>query len=150
MGCEKSLYEDSTSTSLAPSLARGMIENLSKEQLEAILESLPVDITFVDGEDAVRYYNREGKRIFVRTPAVIGRKVQNCHPPKSLGAVNQILSDFKSGKRDVAEFWIQVKGRMIFIRYFPVRDRGGKYLGCLEVSEDITGIKKLEGEKRLL
>jgi len=127
-----------------------MFENLSKEQLEAILESLPVDITFVDSDDAVRYYNRDGKRIFVRTPAVIGRKVQNCHPPKSLAPVNQILSEFKNGKRDVAEFWIQVKDRMVFIRYFPVRNRDGKYLGCLEVSEDITGIKKLEGEKRLL
>ncbi len=127
-----------------------MFENLSKEQLEAILESLPVDITFVDSDDTVRYYNRDGKRIFVRTPAVIGRKVQNCHPPKSLAPVNQILSEFKSGKREAAEFWIQVKDRMVFIRYFPVRDRDGKYLGCLEVSEDITEIKKLEGEKRLL
>lgn len=127
-----------------------MIENLSKEQLEAVLESLPVDITFVDSEDTVRYYNRDGKRIFVRTPAVIGRKVQNCHPPKSLGAVNQILDEFKSGKRGVAKFWIQLKGRLIFIRYFPVRNSDGKYLGCLEVSEDITDIKKLEGEKRLL
>jgi len=127
-----------------------MVENLSKPQLEAILESLPVDITFIDSDDTVRYYNRDSKRIFVRTPAVIGRKVQNCHPPKSLPAVNQILSEFKSGKRDVAEFWIQMKGRMIFIRYFPVRDPSGKYLGCLEASEDITEIKKLEGEKRLL
>lgn len=127
-----------------------MIENLSKPQLEAVLESLPVDITFIDSDDTVRYYNRDGKRIFVRTPAVIGKKVQNCHPPKSLPAVNQILSEFKSGKRDVAEFWIQMKGRIIFIRYFPARDPDGKYLGCLEVSQDITDIKKLEGEKRLL
>lgn len=135
---------------MAPSSVRRMIENLSKVQLEAIFESLPVDITFIDGDDTVRYYNRDGKRIFVRTPAVIGRKVQNCHPPKSLPAVNQLLNEFRSGKRDVAEFWIQMKGRMIFIRYFPVRDRDGKYLGCLEVSEDITEMRKLEGEKRLL
>jgi len=135
---------------LTLSLVRKMIENLSKVQLEAVFESLPVDITFIDSDDTVRYYNRESKRIFVRTPAVIGRKVQDCHPPKSLPAVNQLLNEFKSGKRDVAEFWIQMRGRMIFIRYFSVRDRGGKYLGCLEVSEDITDIKKLEGEKRLL
>ncbi len=135
---------------MAPSLVRRMIENLSKVQLEAIFESLPVDITFIDGDDTVRYYNRDGKRIFVRTPAVIGRKVQNCHPPKSLPAVNQLLNEFRSGKRDVAEFWIQMKGRMIFIRYFPVRDSDGKYLGCLEVSEDIAEMRKLEGEKRLL
>jgi len=146
----KTLYPEAMSTSLALSLVRGVIENLSKVQLEAIFESLPVDITFIDSDDTVRYYNRDGKRIFIRTPAVIGRKVQNCHPPKSLPAVNQLLSEFKSGRRDVAEFWIQVRGRMIFIRYFPVRDRGGKYLGCLEVSEDITEIKKLEGERRLL
>jgi len=132
------------------SLAKMMTGNLSNEQLEGILEALPVDISFVDSEDTVRYYNRDGKRIFMRTPAVIGKRVQNCHPPKSLGPVNQILSEFKSGMRDVAEFWIQMKGRMIFIRYFPVRDREGRYLGCLEVSEDITDIKKLEGEKRLL
>jgi PAS domain S-box-containing protein len=122
---------------------------LSLKELDALFNSLPIDITFVDSTDTVRYFNRLGKRIFPRTPAVIGRKVQQCHPQKSIDRVNEILSDFRSGKRDSAEFWINLKGRMVHIRYFPVRDRKGKYLGCLEATQDITGIKRLEGEKRL-
>jgi len=123
---------------------------LSKEELEAILNSLPVDITFVDRDDEVRYFNQSKERIFPRTKAVIGRKVQQCHPQKSVHVVNRILDDFKSGRRDVAEFWIQMGGRFVYIRYFPVRSREGEYLGVLEVTQDITEIKKLEGEKRLL
>lgn len=126
--------------------------NLSKDELEALLNTLPVDITFVDKEDTVRYFNqpRRGERIFTRTKAVLGRKVQQCHPQKSLHLVNQILDDFRAGRREVAEFWIDLKGRLIYIRYFPVRGRAGEYLGCIEVTQDITEIKKLEGEKRLL
>jgi len=123
--------------------------NLSKEELETILNSLPVDITFVDKEDTVRYFSQSKERIFPRTKAVIGRKVQQCHPEKSIHIVNQILDDFRNGRRDVAEFWIQLKGRLIYIRYFAIR-KNGEYLGCLEVTQDITDIKKIEGEKRLL
>jgi len=123
---------------------------LSREELEAILDTLPVDITFVDKEDTVRYFNRGQERIFPRTKAVIGRTVQQCHPQKSLHVVNRIIEDFRSGRRDVAEFWINHKGRFVHIRYFPVRGRGGEYLGVLEVPQDVTDIKKLEGEKRLL
>ncbi|MEM3524470.1 MAG: DUF438 domain-containing protein [Thermoplasmata archaeon] len=123
---------------------------LSVEELDAILNALPVDISFVDKEDTVRYYNDTKDRIFPRTKAVIGRKVQNCHPQKSLEKVNAIINDFKAGKRDKAEFWINLKGRQIYIRYFPVRNKQGEYLGCLEVTQDITEIKKIEGEKRLL
>lgn len=124
--------------------------SLSKEEIEAILNTLPVDITFVDKDDIVKYFNQSGKRIFVRTKAVIGRKVQQCHPQKSIHIVNQILDDFKSGRREVAEFWINRDGRLVHIRYFPVRDKNGAYLGCIEVTQDITDIKKIEGEKRLL
>jgi PAS domain S-box-containing protein len=123
---------------------------LSKEEIEAILNTLPVDITFVDKDDTVKYFNQSERRIFVRTKAVIGRKVQRCHPPKSIHVVNQILDDFKSGRRDVAEFWINRDGKLVYIRYFPVRNKNGTYLGCIEVSQDITDIKKIEGEKRLL
>jgi len=123
---------------------------LSVEELEAILNSLPVDISFVDKEDTVRYYNETKERIFPRTRAVIGRKVQNCHPQKSLEKVNQILEDFKAGRRDKAEFWIPHHGKLIYIRYFPVRNNKGEYIGSLEVTQDITEIKKIEGEKRLL
>lgn len=124
--------------------------SLTKEEIEAILNTLPVDITFVDKDDAVKYFSKPDKRIFVRTKAIFGRKVQLCHPQKSVHVVNRILEAFKKGEKDVAEFWIQKEGRLIHIRYFAVRDKDGKYLGTMEVSQDITDIKKIEGEKRLL
>jgi PAS domain S-box-containing protein len=124
--------------------------SLSREEIEALFDTLPVDITFVDKEDIVRYFSKSKERIFARTEAVIGRKVQQCHPQKSIHVVNQILDDFKSGRRDVADFWINFEGRFIYIRYFPVRNRNGDYLGCLEVTQDITDTKSLKGEKRLL
>jgi PAS domain S-box-containing protein len=123
---------------------------LTKEEIEAILNTLPVDITFVDRDDAVKFFNKAEKRIFVRTKAILGRKVQLCHPQKSIHVVNRILEAFKKGEKDVAEFWIQMGGRLIHIRYFAVRDKDGKYLGTMEVTQDITDLKKLEGEKRLL
>jgi len=123
---------------------------LSKEEVEAILNAFPVDVTFVDKEDTVRYFNKAGKRIFARTKAVIGRKVQQCHPQESVHVVNKILESFKAGKRDVAEFWIKMGNHLVHIRYFAVRDENGKYLGTMEVTQDITDIKKIEGEKRLL
>ncbi len=124
--------------------------SLSKEEVEAILNALPVDISFVDKDDAVKYFNKAEKRIFVRTKAVIGRKVQLCHPQKSVHIVDKILEAFKTGKKDVAEFWITVNNRLIHIRYFAVRDKNGKYLGTMEVTQDLTDIKKIEGQKRLL
>ena len=127
-----------------------MLETLSTEVLEAIFDTLPLDLTFVDEADTVRYYSRGEKRIFRRTPAVIGKKVQQCHPQPSLHKVEQVVSDLKSGKRKVAEFWIELKGRRIYIRYFPVKDKQGKYLGTLEVTQDITDLQKISGEKRLL
>ncbi len=126
-----------------------MIENLSKEQLEGILEAIPVEISFVDENDLVKFWNKHETRIFKRPVSVIGKSVQNCHPKDSVDRVNQILSDFKSGRRDSAEFWIDLKGRKVYIRYFAVRDKAGKYLGTLEATQDITEIKQIEGEKRL-
>jgi PAS domain S-box-containing protein len=127
-----------------------MIENLSREQLEGILETIPVEISFVDENDLVKFWNKHETRIFKRPISVIGKSVQNCHPKHSLDKVNQLLSDFKAGKRDSAEFWIDLKGRKVYIRYFAVRDKAGRYLGTLEATQDITEIKKIEGEKRLL
>ena len=127
-----------------------MLETLSTETLEAIFDNLPLDLTFVDGSDTVRYYSRGEKRIFRRTPAVIGKKVQQCHPQPSVHKVKQVVDDLKSGKRDVAEFWIELKGRKVYIRYFPVKNEAGKYLGVLEVTQDITDLQKIKGEKRLL
>ena len=127
-----------------------MIENISKDVLEAVMNTLPVEVSFVDEQDTVQYFNKNGDRIFPRPRTIIGRKVQNCHPQKSVHIVNQLLDEMKQGKRDVAQFWIDVKNRKIYIRYFAVRDENRKYLGCLEVSQDITDIKTIEGEKRLL
>jgi len=124
--------------------------SMTIEELGAILNALPVDITFVDKEDTVRYFNQPKDRFFPRTKAVIGKKVQQCHPQKSVHVVNQILEDFKNKKRDSAEFWINMKGRLIYIRYFPVRGKNDEYLGCLEVTQDITDIQKIKGESRLL
>jgi len=127
-----------------------MIENLNREQLEGILEALPVEISFVDENDLVRFWNKHETRIFKRPVSVVGKSVQNCHPKRSVDKVNQILSDFKSGKRNSAEFWINLGERKVYIRYFAVRDKAGKYLGTLEATQDITEIKRIEGEKRLL
>ena len=124
--------------------------NLSKEQLDALLNTLPVDVTFVDANDTVQYFNKPEKRFFVRTKAVIGRQVAKCHPEKSLHIVGKIVESFKSGKKDSAEFWINMQNRLLYIRFFAVRDSGGKYLGAIEVVQDVTNIKQLEGERRLL
>ncbi|MFX1483453.1 MAG: DUF438 domain-containing protein [Promethearchaeota archaeon] len=123
---------------------------LTMEQLELIFNNLPVDTTFVDDQDKVQFFSESPARIFVRSRAVIGRSVQLCHPKASVDRVQQILDDFRAGKRDVAEFWINLKGRMVHIRYFALRNKDGEYQGCLEVSQDITDIKKIEGEKRLI
>jgi PAS domain S-box-containing protein len=127
-----------------------MIANLSQEQLAGILEAIPVEISFVDEDDLVKFWNKHETRIFKRPVAVIGRSVQNCHPKQSVAKVNQLLSDFKSGKSDTAEFWINLGEKKVYIRYFAVRNKAGKYLGTLEATQDITQIKKIEGEKRLL
>lgn len=122
---------------------------LTPEQIDLVFKHLPVDITFVDEKDEVAYFSLGPERIFERARAVIGRKVQFCHPPASMGVVEQILNDFKSGRRDSAEFWINMKDMMVYIRYFAVRDSQGKYRGTLEVSQNIAEIQKLTGEKRI-
>ena len=127
-----------------------MIENLDKKQLAGILETLPVDISFVDENDKVKFWNRHDTRVFKRPQSSLGKSVQDCHPSRSVASVNRVLEDLKSGKRDYAEFWIDLKGRKIYIRYFAVRDMDGNYLGTLEVGQDITDIKAIDGEKRLL
>ena len=127
-----------------------MIEELESELIEFMLNSMPVEISFFDENDEVRYFNKNGDRIFPRSRSVLGRKVHQCHPKTRVNKVIEIIESFKNGKRDVANFWINLNGRLIYIRYFAVRDNNGKYLGTLEVSQDITDIKKIDGEKRLL
>jgi PAS domain S-box-containing protein len=123
---------------------------LSLEQLIAIFSTLPVDLTFVDADDRVAFFSEGPERIFARSRAVLGRKVQHCHPPRSVAVVDRILSDFREGRHDVAEFWIHFRGRFVHIRYFAVRDRERRYLGTLEVTQDITRLRELQGERRLL
>jgi hypothetical protein len=124
--------------------------NLTLDQLKAVFATLPVDLTFIDAEDRVRYFSEGPERIFMRSKAILGRKVQNCHPPGSVHVVDKILSDFRSGQQDVAEFWINFRGKFVHIRYFAVRDADGEYLGTLEVTQDLTPLRALEGERRLL
>ncbi|MFD1772638.1 DUF438 domain-containing protein [Paenibacillus rhizophilus] len=123
---------------------------LSVQQLELIMNHLPVDLTFIDENDVVRYFSHGKERIFARTKAVIGRTVQNCHPPQSVHVVEKLLEDFKSGRKDAEDFWIQIKDKFIYIRYFAVRDEEGRYLGTLEFTQNIAPIRALEGQKRIL
>jgi DUF438 domain-containing protein len=123
---------------------------LTAEQINLMLKHLPFDITYVDENDKVKYYTAGEERIFPRSPAVIGREVQNCHPQKSVHIVEKIIESFKKKEKKSADFWIKMQGKFIYIRYFPVYDEKGKYKGIIEVTQEISDIKKIEGEKRLL
>ncbi|MCP4197842.1 MAG: DUF438 domain-containing protein [Proteobacteria bacterium] len=123
---------------------------LRLDQINMMLKHLPVDVTYVDENDQVQYFSAGKERIFPRSPGIIGREVQNCHPPKSLDIVNRIVSEFKNGSKNEAEFWINLQGRLLYIRYFAIRSAENAYCGTLEVSQDITEIKSIEGERRLL
>lgn len=124
--------------------------SFSLQELAAALAVMPFDVTFVDREDVVKYFSPGKDRVFDRTKAILGRKVQYCHPPKSVDVVERILEDFKSGSEDRARFWINMGPRMILISYYAVRGEDGSYLGTMEVTQDVTEIRKLEGEQRLL
>lgn len=123
---------------------------LKPEELTAILNTIPCEMTFIDKDDVVKYFTDGEDKIFSRTKAVIGRTVQNCHPPSSVNTVEKILEDFKSGKKDSEEFWIKMGDMYVYIRYFAVRDKEGNYLGTVEFTQDIAPIQKIQGEKRLL
>jgi len=120
------------------------------EELSAIFNTLPVDLTFVDKENKVRFFSNNPERIFDRNRAILGRKVQMCHPPSSVDTVQKILNDFQSGRESQANFWITLAGKFIHIAYFALRDEAGDYLGTLEVSQDLTNLRELKGEQKLL
>ena len=124
--------------------------SFSLAELTALLNTVTVDMTFVDKDDTVRFFTQGKERVFSRSRAIIGRKVQFCHPPASVDVVDRILEGFRTGKRDRAEFWIELRGRFIHIEYLAMRGEGGEYLGCLEVSQDLTAKRALTGEQRLL
>ncbi len=136
------------------SLGRGLVVlpsgALSLEQLKGLFAALPVDLTFVDADDRVRFFSEGKDRVFARPKAILGRLVQHCHPPSSVDVVERILSDFRAGRQNVAEFWIDFKGRFAHVRYFAVRGQKGEYLGTLEVTQDLTRERTLTGERRLL
>lgn len=123
---------------------------LTFKQIELMLNHLPIDITFIDENDTFKYFSLGKERIFARTKSAIGRDVHNCHPPASVHIVEKILNDFKSGKKDSEEFWIQMGPTFVYIRYFAVRDENGKYMGTVEVTQNIKPIQDITGEKRLL
>lgn len=123
---------------------------MTVEQVNLLLKTMPLDITYVDENDKVIFYNRGEERVFPRSAGIIGREVRFCHPPKSVGTVLKILEEFRKGTKNEASFWINFKGRLIYIRYFAVRDAEEKYKGVIEMSQDITDIKNIEGENRLL
>lgn len=139
-----------SSESLKNLLYQSKTGNLTHKQLGLIFNHIPLDITFVDKDDRVSYYNDRDERHFPRNPSVIGRLVKHCHPPKSVHVVEKIVEDFKSGLRDQAEFWIEIRGVFLYIVYYAIRDDDNIYQGVLEVSQDITKLRQLKGEKRLL
>lgn len=123
---------------------------LNSEEIIGMLNTLPIDITFVDKDDTVRYFSQGAERVFPRTKAIIGRKVANCHPPASVHIVEKIVEDLKSGKKDHEDFWIHMGEKFVLIRYYAVRSESGEYLGVLEVTQDIQPIQNITGEKRLV
>jgi hypothetical protein len=123
---------------------------LSPEEIELIYRYLPVDITFVDKDGVVKFFSATKDRIFPRTRTIIGRKVENCHPPASAHVVEKIVEDFKSGKKDHEDFWIKMGNKYVYIRYFAVRDKMGSFAGVLEVTQDIKPIQAITGEKRIM
>lgn len=124
--------------------------NITVEQLTSVLSTLPLDLTFVDADDRVAFFTEGPQRIFTRSKAIIGRKVQHCHPPSSVDVVNRILDDFRAGRQNVAAFWINFHGKFVHIRYFAVRDGQGRYLGTVELTQDIAPLRELQDERRLL
>jgi DUF438 domain-containing protein len=124
--------------------------NFGIDELEALFKTLPIDITFVDKDDKVKFFSHGPNRIFARNRAILGRDVRMCHPPSSVHVVDQILEDFRSGKENSAAFWINMQGRFIYIEYFAMRGKEGDYLGTIEFTQDLTQLRKLEGDQRLL
>ena len=124
--------------------------HVSLDQLAALFSTLPLDLTFVDADDRVAFFTEGPDRIFARSKAIIGRKVQHCHPPRSVEIVDRILADFKTGRQNLAEFWIDFQGKFVHIRYFAVRSETGEYLGTVELTQDLAPLRRLQGERRLL
>ncbi len=151
---EQLIHELRTAVTEVPTIKDDVLSfpsgELNLKEIMLLFNTLPVDLTFVDKNDKVKYFSEGKERIFLRARSIIGRKVQNCHPPESVEIVEKILKSFKEGTKDFFEFWINLNGRLVHIRYFAVRNSDKSYHGTLEVTQDITNIKNLNGERRLL
>lgn len=147
---EGGVHKTNTSVSTQNNRIQMPTGSFQLEEMIAAFSVMPFDVTFVDADDTVRYFSPGKDRIFDRSRAILGRKVQYCHPPKSVNIVNQIVADFKSGAQDRARFWINMGPKLIYIVYYAMRDEQGKYLGTIEVTQDVSEIRALEGEQRLL
>ncbi len=123
---------------------------MSLEQILLVFNKLPIDITFVDENNKVKFFSKPDERFFPRSPAIIGREVKNCHPPESVHIVEEIVEAFRKGEKDTAKFWLELNGKFILIQYFAIRNDKGEYKGVLEASQDVTEIRSLEGQQRLL
>ena len=121
---------------------------LTLEQVNLILKHLPVELSFIDEKEIIRYYNKQDDKLFAREPDIIGHIVQDCHAPESHPAIGKMLDAFRNGERDMSELWIMRDKKFIHIRYFALRDSEGKFKGCLEVVQDITKIRKLRGQRK--
>lgn len=149
---EEEKHEEQTKENIltAPGMFVTETGNMTLEQVLLVFNHLPVDITVVDENDKVLFFNKPKERYFPRSPAIVGRSVNNCHPPESVHIVEEIVETFKKGERDTAMFWIELRGHFILIQYFALRTEKGEYRGVMEVSQDATDIRKLEGQRRLL
>ena len=133
-----------------------MIGKLERKILESILDTIPIEFSVLDENDKVLAWNKHETRIFKRSEAALGRDVKQCHPERSLDKVEKIIGEMKEGIRDKARFWIDLplskngEKEKVMIEYYAIRDKEGNYLGCLEASQNIAEIQKLEGQKRLL
>ncbi|MBN2221046.1 MAG: DUF438 domain-containing protein [Vallitaleaceae bacterium] len=151
---DSSVEEEQSKSSIQVEIAQGLVKfdagSLTPEEINSIFNTLPLDMTFVDANDQVKYFTQGKERIFDRPKSIIGREVKNCHPPKSVHVVEQIVADLKSGKKEHEDFWIRMGDKFVYIRYFAVRNAKGEFLGTLEITQDIKPITELEGEKRLM
>lgn len=145
----ENIKDDNIETRFENDLVKFSTGSFSMSEIEAIFKLLPIDLTFVDADDRVKFFSEGPKRIFQRNKAIIGRLVQNCHPPSSVHIVEKILADFKTGKQDKAAFWIRMHGMFVHISYYAVRENG-VYIGTLEVTQEVGQYSKLEGERRIL
>ena len=133
-----------------------LYDQMNAEMVQALIEALPVEITVIDAQDEVVGWNKHEDRLFHRPMTAMGLNFRQCHPEESLRIVEEIVNEMKSGRRDRAQFWIDLAvpndpaKHKVLIEFYALRDASGKYLGCMECTQDVEAIRRLAGEKRLL